>query len=103
MNRDLVQKQIDRLKTVKPKVPHHTFFGDDNWAAIDAMVQTLEHTLQIGYVPTEDWLNRTFQNGDEESLSLYDAGQEVVSWLQSVENGATEDESPAAGWEELTD
>ena len=40
-----VQAEIKKLKEMKPKVRHHTGFGDDNWAAIEVQIRVLEQLL----------------------------------------------------------
>ncbi len=40
-----IQVEIAALKEIQPRVPHHSAFGEDNWAAIQAQTVVLEERL----------------------------------------------------------
>lgn len=40
-----IKKEIEALKTIRPKVRPHSMFGDDNLAMLDAQVDVLENDL----------------------------------------------------------
>lgn len=42
-----IELEIARLKAVHPQVPTHSFFGDDNRAAIDAQIRVLEEGMSL--------------------------------------------------------
>lgn len=52
-----IKAEIDKLKVLKPDVPQHTAFGEDNHAAIDAEILVLEKALEgeIGNDEQEIW------------------------------------------------
>ena len=38
-------EMIERLKESKNNLPHHSMFGDDNWAAIDYQIKVIQEDL----------------------------------------------------------
>lgn len=57
-NKEVIQKEIDGLREIKPKVRHYSAFGDDNWKQIEAQIETLER----GY--DEDDIYNRYENPD---------------------------------------
>lgn len=41
-----IKDQIELLKLQRKGIPHHSGFGDDNWASIDMQVRVLELALE---------------------------------------------------------
>ncbi len=82
MNAEIIKVEIDKLKKIKEVFPHHSFFGDDNYAVIDAQIDVLENDLD------ENEVSDKYDMGHE-----YDAAILVVYWLDGEEN-----ESPSEGW-----
>lgn len=91
-----IATEIARLKAVQPLVPTHSFFGDDNRAAIDAQIKVLEDSMSLNDVHDaygEDTVEREF------SQSTLDAALTAHDWMQG-QLGPDED-SPAFGWEAI--
>ena len=42
-----IAAEIALLQAVHPKVPTHSFFGDDNRAAIDAQIRVLQERMSL--------------------------------------------------------
>ena len=82
-----VQAEIKKLKEMKPKVRHHTGFGDDNWAAIEADIDVLTNDLD------QDTIYDLYGESDYELEScLY-----ARDWL----DGSGEPPSGPDGWGSL--
>lgn len=45
-----VQAEIKTLEELKPKVPQRSSFGDNNWAIIDAQIETLRERYDQGRI-----------------------------------------------------
>ena len=90
MNRS--QKEIDTdvsaLRSVKPRVPEFTGFGDNNHEAINVQIEVLERRR------SEDWCYTTFPPGSAE----LDHALHAVLWVC-----CEEDEAPSFGWVELAE
>ena len=82
-----INAYIERLKAVKPRVPHHTMFNDDNWAKIDAQIRVLERDM------SETRIELMAEEQDDPEL-YYDA-MEARYWLDGG------DADPLADWEDL--
>lgn len=91
---DQVALEIARLKEVHSRVPTHSFFGDDNRAAIDAQIRVLEKGMSLDEV--HDAFGELTEEGDFSHNTL-DCALTAHDWL----NGdlAADEASPAAGWE----
>lgn len=76
---DEIEAEITRLRELKPNVPHYTYFGDDNHAAIDAEIAVLE-----GKANPFDY--------DDEHVSM--SAQDAEAWR----DGYSDAEAPSAGW-----
>ncbi len=89
-----IAAEIALLQAVHPKVPTHSFFGDDNRAAIDAQIRVLQERMSL------DEVHHTFgeltADGDFSQNTL-DGALTAHDWL----NGglAADEASPAFGWE----
>lgn len=87
-----VQAEIQKLRTMKPKVRRHSLFGDDNWSSIDAQLWVLEK--QYG---TNDIYDRYDDEGDDIN-NVLDNALSARAWLDGEE-----DESPSDSWAALVD
>lgn len=86
-----IQIEIDRLKKMKPKVKHYTFFGDDNWARIEAQIRVLDLGLNEDDI-YDEW------PGDDE-MEIRSGAQDALAWIEG--EGGEGDDPPSAGWKEL--
>jgi hypothetical protein len=68
---DEVKDMVARLKALKPKVQPYSMFGDDNHAAIEAEIETLQEELD------DDEIADRF-GGDRYALS---SAEEARCWL----------------------
>lgn len=87
--RDECKDMAEQLLAIKPKVRKVTFFGDDNWEAIDAQVRVLSRAMD------EDDIY-DFWQGDEDSVLIENA-LEAWAWM----NNEPDAESPVEGWRDL--
>ena len=71
--REEVQKEIEALKAIRPKVRPHSMFGDDNLVALDAQVVVLEDDLD------NDDIYKEFSQIEHTLSSALDAR----TWLDS--------------------
>lgn len=89
-----VALEVARLKAVHPLVPTHSFFGDDNRAAIDAQIKVLEEGMSL------DEVHAAFGEFTDEgdfSQNTLDCALTAHDWLQG--DLADDEASPAFGWE----
>ena len=68
-----IEKQIEALKEVRPKIRPTTAFGDDNLAALDAQLNVLEDCLD-----EDDIWDRWPK--DEEDIHTREAALEAYRW-----------------------
>ena len=89
-----IAAEIALLQAVHPKVPTHSFFGDDNRAAIDAQIRVLQERMSLDEV--HDTFGELTADGDFSQNTL-DCALTAHDWL----NGdlAADEASPAFGWE----
>lgn len=93
-NPDEIQDEIDRLSAIKPEVPETTSFGDNNHAAIDSQIETLERQ----YSEDDIWERHEVATEDElfHSDSERDNAIDASRWLNEES-----DTAPSSEWEEL--
>lgn len=95
MNRptnEQIQKEIEALKEIKPKVRRLSLFGDNHHAAIDAQIAVLEDGLD------EDVIYDEFGGVDNVRSAALDA----LSWLSGEwDVDDYESSGPAESWQEL--
>lgn len=88
-----VEDEIAKLKEIKPNVRRYTFFGDDNWLAIEAQIDVLDNDLD------EDEIYAKYEN-DNDALdatnAVLDSALGALRWMLGEE-----DESPSQGWQSL--
>jgi len=89
-----VAAEIARLKAVHPRVPTHSFFGDDNRAAIEAQIRVLEERMSLDEV--HDTFGEMSAEGDFSQNTL-DCALTAHDWLQGI--SADDEAAPASGWE----
>jgi hypothetical protein len=70
-----IKEQAEKLKQMKPKVRHWSYFGDNNWEQIDAQVAVLEGAPVSNYAGA--------------SIEVYGAAQDARSWMdgEKMEDG----------------
>lgn len=88
-----VQAEILALKGQLTRVRRFTFFGDDNQAAINAQIRTLEEGLD------ENDIYEYF--GDPDGMEVVyeeQAALDAYNWLWETDD---ELEAPSVGWETL--
>ena len=89
-----IAAEIALLKAVHPRVPTHSFFGDDNRAAIDAQIRVLQERMSLDEV--HDTFGELTADGDFSQNTL-DCALTAHDWMQGL---LADDESPPAfGWE----
>jgi len=86
---DEINAEIAKLREMKPSVRHHTAFGDDNWAAIDAQIKVLTEHLDEDAI-WDEWPR------DESDLSMRDAARDAVAWMTDADN-----KPPSNDWQSL--
>ncbi len=86
--REQVLLEVKKLKEMKPKVRRYSAFGDDNHAAIEVEIRTLEKGL------IEDNVYDAYSMSD----SLLDSGLAAIHWRDGHEK-----DSPSENWSELVE
>ena len=74
-----IKKEIEALKTVQPNVRPITFFGDDNFAAIDAQIQVLEEDMDEDDI-WDEWPE------EEQDQYVRDSARHAVDWVNDEED-----------------
>ena len=89
MNAYTPTSEADRLRAIKPGVPHHSVFGNDNHAAIDAQICVLQERMDL------DAIHREYGSDDYVLACALSARD----WM----DGALADDElpPAESWEGL--
>ena len=82
-----IKKEIEALKTVRPKVKPYSFFGDDNLAQLDAQIEVLEQDLD-----SDDISDRYDHAGISEEI--VSAAFDARNWR----DGESDVDSLAADW-----
>ena len=83
-----VEKEVRTLTEMKPKVPHHSMFGDDNHEAIDAQISVLTHQQ------SEDDIYTLYE--EDGTSHVLDSALDAYRWLKGEE-----DTAPSADWKGL--
>jgi len=83
-----IKKEIEALKTVRPKVRLHSMFGDDNLAALDAQIEVLENNWDG---------NDIYDKYDHADFSEYilESALDARQWIDDL---LTEVDSLAEDW-----
>ncbi len=89
-----IAAEIALLQAVHPKVPTHSFFGDDNRAAIDAQIRVLQERMSLDEV--HDTFGELTADGDFSQNTL-DCALTAHDWMRGLL--AADEATPAAGWE----
>ena len=89
-----IAAEIALLQAVHPKVPTHSFFGDDNRAAIVAQIRVLQERMSLDEV--HDTFGELTADGDFSQNTL-DCALTAHDWLHVLL--AADEAAPAAGWE----
>lgn len=87
-----ITAEVERLRSVKPRVARHSFFGDDNHDAIDAQIRVLEEAMSH-----DDVHNRFGENSLEFTENVLESALMAHDWMTG--ELASDESSPAAGWE----
>jgi hypothetical protein len=87
-SQEVINKEIEALKEIKPKVRERSLFGDNHHDAIDAQIEVLE-----GLVVSEDDI---YDQWSEENI--LDAAREAYEWKFDRSGH----DSLVSGWEKLT-
>jgi len=86
LTREQVLLEVKKLKEMKPRVRHYSAFGDDNHAAIEVGIRTLERGL------SEDNVYDAYSMSD----SLLDSALGAIHWREGHEK-----DSPSESWSGL--
>lgn len=88
-----IQKEIKVLTEMKPKVRRWTYFGDDNWAAIEAQIDVLTRNLS-----EDDVCDEYDEENEEEGKTEYskESALHACQWLTGEEK-----DPPSKGWKVL--
>lgn len=87
--------ELAKLRELAPKVKPHSVFGDDNLAAIEAVIEVLEEVLDSDEVH-ERWGEEAFLAPEEFEQSVLDAAVRAVDWMEG--RLADDEEAPSEGW-----
>ncbi len=86
-SKEEIQKEIETLREMKPKVRQFSAFSDDHHAAIDAQIEVLEEDLDDDDV---------YERFEEDAQNILDEAIHALEWM----NGEN-DEAPSVGWADL--
>lgn len=97
MNNEQVTTEIEKLKSVKPRLRRKTAFGDDLHEAVDVQIEVLEKRMsndQI-YDRWEATGNDDCDYDEGRTEHALNAALDARRWLDG------EEEAPSKGWEEI--
>lgn len=86
---DEIEKELEGLRAIKPKLPSHNYFNESIHDAVDAQIDVLE-----GRMEDDDEIEENF-GGDADNVRS--SAQDACAWLQ----GEHETDSLVAEWEPL--
>jgi hypothetical protein len=88
-----INAEIAKLEALKPKIPHFSIFGDNNYEKIDAQIEVLKEGL------TEDEVYNRFEDTEnpDQTADLVSNARDASLWLV----GESEEGTPSKGWEDL--
>lgn len=64
-----ISKMITNLEKLRKKLPHHNFFGDDNWGLIDAQLSILKE-------------EKTYDDYENEEYNIESAANNIKEWME---------------------
>ena len=73
-----IKRQVEGLQKMKKTLPQYSFFGDDNWAGIDAQLDVIE-----GIREPDDF--------ESDSDEIYSMAQQAEDWLNGSKDDLFED------------
>jgi hypothetical protein len=85
---DEVEKEIEGLRKIKPKLPAQNYFNENIHDAVDAQIAVLEERME------EDDVD---ENYGDDADNVRSSAQDACAWL----NGEHETDSLVAEWEPL--
>lgn len=91
LSHEEIQRELEALKALRPRLRPRSAFGDDNLAALDAQIEVLEEDL------THDDIYDRWPD-DTADLHVRTAAEEARQWL----DGEYELDTLAEGWEGVT-
>lgn len=86
---DEIKAEIDKLTSLKARVPRRTLFGDDNHEAIDAQIKVLDERMD------EDGVWAEWPEEDSADMRLRENALEAVKWLEGENDQLADDPE---GW-----
>jgi hypothetical protein len=86
-SKEEVQKEIETLREMKPKVRQFSAFGDDHHAAIDAQIEVLQEGLDDCDV---------YERFEEDASNILDEAIHALEWMSGEK-----DEAPSVDWKDL--
>lgn len=89
---EAIKAEVAKLRELKPQVRQRTYFGDDNWNAIDAEIKVLEEGMHEDKI-WDEWPDT--ERGPD--LFLRDAAIGACNWM----NDDPDTEAPSVGWQAL--
>ena len=80
-----ISKMIDKLEKQRETIPQFSYFGDDNWHAIDIQIDVLN-----GEITDEDQI---YDQQDEGEITSYvvSSGIDALLWLSGDNDTLVED------------
>ena len=87
-----IDKQVKKLKAIRPKVKPTTYFGDSNLDKLDAQVKVLEEDMDFDEVWNE-WPE------EEKDMEIRMSADEAVSWR----DGESDEDDLAEDWPLIKD
>lgn len=89
-----IAEEVTRLRAVQPRVPKYSAFGDNNHDAIDAQIKVLEDRM------SHDDVHLCFGEGSlEYTENVLECALMAHDWMAG--ELASDESSPAAGWEAI--
>lgn len=87
---EAIQAEIDALTHTKTRVKRHSFFNDDNHAAIDAQIHVLTERLALSAVHDHYEAGPTY---------ILDCAVDAHDWMNDLQDA--DQPSPSQDWSDL--
>ncbi len=81
-----IEKEIREIEAEKARLPEFSFFGDNNWATMDAQIEILKIALARGKPAIIEISDEIEENMPESFGIEYDLATEkleIIAWLLS--------------------
>jgi hypothetical protein len=90
-----IAKEVERLREIRKNTPKKSFFGDDNHAEIDAVIEALEKRMTAEEAERKLYQDESAEEFEDGDNDLYHTVCSAIRWM----NGDKHEVAYSAGWQ----